>query len=129
MNERDYCYELYEKMAAEQDAYRDWLRSQSAEEILNHACEYTIREDIVMAMGVMATEEIEKIWLSPQHAKALLDSPSPLADVYTEWNNAESNHMDDIRAAIVSRAAYAMQNSMKETGKQAPQVTVSYKER
>ncbi len=40
---------LYEKMAAEQDKFRDWLKSQPPEEILNHTYEYTIREDIVMA--------------------------------------------------------------------------------
>ena len=41
---------LYEKMAAEQDKFRDWLKSQPPEEILNHAYEYTVREDILMAM-------------------------------------------------------------------------------
>ena len=52
-------------MAAEQDAFRDWLKSQYPEEVLNHAYEYTIREDIVMAM-----EELE---LSDNQAK-----PPPL---------------------------------------------------
>ena len=41
---------LYEKMAAEQDKFRDWLKSHPPEEILNHAYEYTVREDILMAM-------------------------------------------------------------------------------
>ena len=41
-------------MAAEQDKYRDWLKSQPPEEILHHTYEYTVREDIVMAM-----EELE----------------------------------------------------------------------
>ena len=50
MNTNDLNTALYEKMAAEQDNYRDWLKSQSPEEVLNHAYEYTIREDIVMAM-------------------------------------------------------------------------------
>ena len=30
---------LYEKMAAEQDKFRDWLKSQPPEDILNHANE------------------------------------------------------------------------------------------
>ena len=30
---------LYEKMAAEQDKFRDWLKSHPPEEILNHAYE------------------------------------------------------------------------------------------
>ena len=41
---------LYEKMAAEQDKFRDWLKSQPPEEILKHTYEYTVREDILMAM-------------------------------------------------------------------------------
>ena len=54
MNTNDLNTALYEKMAAEQDKFRDWLKSQPPEEVLNHAYEYTIREDIVMAM-----EELE----------------------------------------------------------------------
>ena len=41
---------LYEKMAAEQDKFRDWLKSQPPNEILHHAYEYAVREDILMAM-------------------------------------------------------------------------------
>ena len=40
----------YEKMAAEQDKYRDWLKSQPPEEILHHAYEYTVREDILICL-------------------------------------------------------------------------------
>ena len=36
---------LYEKMFAEQETYRAWLLSQPPEEILNHAYEYTMREE------------------------------------------------------------------------------------
>ena len=50
MNANDLNAALYEKMAAEQDQYRDWLKSQPPEEILHHAYEYSVREDIVMAM-------------------------------------------------------------------------------
>ena len=67
MNSNEKNTALYEKMAAEQDTFRDWLKSQSPEEVLNHAYEYTVREDIVMAM-----EELE---LSDNQAQALLDSP------------------------------------------------------
>ena len=54
MNTNDLNTALYEKMAAEQDKYRDWLKSQPPEKILHHTYEYTVREDIVMAM-----EELE----------------------------------------------------------------------
>lgn len=45
MNERDYSAELYEKMRAEQEQYRNHLLNQRPEEILNHTWEYTMRED------------------------------------------------------------------------------------
>ena len=87
---------LYEKMAAEQDKYRDWLKSQPPEEILHHTYEYTVREDIVMAM-----EELE---LTDAQAQALLESPSPLADVYRYFEKLETGYMDVIRDSIESRA-------------------------
>ena len=41
MKPNDLNTALYEKMAAEQDNYRDWLKSQPPEEILHHTYEYT----------------------------------------------------------------------------------------
>ena len=41
---------LYKKMFAEQEKYREWLLSQAPNEILNHCYEYTVREDIVLAL-------------------------------------------------------------------------------
>lgn len=96
MGETDYNALLYEKMKAEQDKYRDWLLTQKPAEILNHTYEYTMREDIVMAM-----EELE---LTPKQAKALLKSPCPLADVYKEFQDRETEHMDTIRDSIETRA-------------------------
>lgn len=96
MNTNDLNTALYEKMAAEQDKFRDWLKSQPPEEILHHTYEYTVREDIVMAM-----EELE---LTDAQAKALLESPSPLADVYRYFEKLETGYMDVIRDSIESRA-------------------------
>ena len=86
---------LYEKMAAEQDKFRDWLKSQPPEEILNHAYEYTVREDILMAM--------EELGLPQSRAAALLASPSPLADVYKEFADRETSYMDVVRDSIEQR--------------------------
>ena len=96
MNTNDLNTALYEKMAAEQDKYRDWLKSQPPEEILHHTYEYTVREDIVMAM--------EQLELTDAQAQALLDSPSPLADVYRYFEKLETGYMDVIRDSIESRA-------------------------
>lgn len=96
MSETEYNARLYEKMKAEQDKYRDWLLAQEPAEILNHTYEYTMREDIVMAM-----EELE---LTPKQAKALLKSPCPLDDVYKEFRDREVEHMNTIRDSIETRA-------------------------
>src|SRR5699024_6834198 len=96
MNANDLNAALYEKMAAEQGQYRDWLKSQPPEEILHHAYEYSVREDIVMAM-----EELE---LTDAQAQARLDSSSPLADVYRYFEKLETAHMDVVRDSIDNRA-------------------------
>ena len=96
MGETDYNTLLYEKMKAEQDKYRDWLLTQPPTEILNHTYEYTMREDIVMCM--------EEMKLTPKQARALLKSPCPLDDVYKEFKDRESEHMDTIRDSIETRA-------------------------
>lgn len=96
MNQEQLNTALYEKMAAEQNEYRDWLKSQSPEEILSHAYEYSMREDMVM--------EMEELELSEEQAEVLLASPSPLADLYDEFRDMESRHMDDIRDCIEGRA-------------------------
>ena len=79
---------LYEKMFAEQETWRTWLLSQPPEEILKHTYEYTAREDIVLSL--------EYHNLPVAQARALLRSPSPLADVYKDWEKKKTGYMDDI---------------------------------
>ena len=93
---QDLTTALYEAMAKEQANFRDWLVKQPPEEILNHTYEYTVREDILMAM-----EELE---LPREQGEALLFSPSPLADVYRHFSDLETGYMDLIRDSIESRA-------------------------
>jgi hypothetical protein len=87
---------LYEKMFAEQEKYRSWLLSQPPAEILNHAYEYVMREDILLSL--------EYSDLSDGQAKALLKSPAPLVDVFKDWERRETGHMEDIRETMESRA-------------------------
>ena len=80
--------------------FRDWLKSQPPEEILKHTYEYTVREDILMAM--------EELDLPQSRAAALLASPSPLADVYKEFADRETSYMDVVRNGIEQRAEAAL---------------------
>ena len=89
--------QLYQKMFAEQAHFKDWLLTQTPEEVLNHAYEYTCREDILLSL--------EYNDLSPRQAKALLKSPTPLADVFKKWEASEDNHhMENIWNAVEARA-------------------------
>ena len=96
MNETDYNARLYEKMKAEQDKYRDWLLHQEPSEILNHTYEYTVREDILMTLEVND--------LSDKQCRALLKSPSPLGDVFKDFEKRETGYMNEVRDTLECRA-------------------------
>lgn len=76
--------------------YREWLLEQSKEEILNHAFEFSVMQDVFFGM--------ETLELSADEAKALLDSPSPLKDVCDDFCKLETDRMDVIRSCIRNRA-------------------------
>lgn len=82
----------YDRLLAEQKSFRDWLLKQPAEEVLNHAYEYAMREDIVYAM-----EDLE---LSESQALALLGSETPLSNIYKTYLNVETDHMEVIQNCI-----------------------------
>lgn len=100
---------LYKKMFAEQEQYRDWLLSQPSEEILNHCYEYTVREDILMSLEYHDLPSVQ--------ARALLKSPSPLADVFTDWEHKESGYMDDIWHTVEDRAKTEVAKQQKKDEK------------
>ena len=81
MNESQINLDLYNKMRDEQDEYRHWLLAQTPKEILNHASEYSAREDILATMC--------EGHLPPMLAKALMGTEHPLACVYAELQNSD----------------------------------------
>ena len=105
MNTNDLNTALYEKMAAEQDKYRDWLKSQSPAEVLNHAYEYTVREDILMSLEYHDLEDSQ--------ARALLKSGKPLKQIFERWENQETSYMDTVWDTVQeqARAAEAKQKA------------------
>ena len=96
---------LYEKMFAEQEKFRDWLLSQPAAEILNHAYEYTVREDILMSLEYHDLEDSQ--------ARALLKSGKPLKQIFERWENQETSYMDTVWDTVQeqARAAEAKQKA------------------
>ena len=99
---------LYEKMSAEQDKFRAWLMDQPPADILDHAVEYAVREDILM--------EMEALELPDDQARALLASPDTMADIYKTFSKmADTGHMDVVRESIEDRAAtLSMEQAVQE---------------
>lgn len=106
MNNQELNTALYEKLFAEQEKFKGWLLTQPPSEILNHAYEYVMREDIVLAM--------EYHDLTDEQAKALLASPSPLDEIFHDFENIEGDHMDVIRDCIESRANKNIEKQREE---------------
>ncbi len=79
---------LYKKMFAEQEAYRDWLKQQPVDDILRLSYEYTAREDILLSL--------EYNDLSAREAALLLESDTPLADVFKRFESSENGYMEII---------------------------------
>lgn len=98
--------ELYNRMFEEQEHYRNWLLSLPPEEILFHAFSYSVREDILMTQ--------EENNFSIEKCKALLESPTPLADMKRAYDKTETNYMDDIRNVMENYADDTLRENKKK---------------
>lgn len=98
--------ELYNRMFEEQEHYRNWLLSLPPEEILFHAFSYSVREDILMTQ--------EENNFSIEKCKALLESPTPLADMKRAYDKTETNYMDDIRNVMENYADDILRENKKK---------------
>ena len=99
-------HNLHEKMQREQNEYRAWLLAQPPEEILNHAYEYSSREDILIAL--------ENVSLRPAQLRALLESQAPLADIYKDYRDHDTNALDIMARCIEDRADINLMESTKK---------------
>ena len=108
MADTELSSKLYEKMSAEQDKFRAWLMDQPPADILLHAVEYAVREDILMEIGALE--------LPDDQARALLASPDTMADIYKTFSKmADTGHMDVVRESIEDRAAtLSMEQAVQE---------------
>ena len=94
--------QLAEKMTAEFNTYRDWLLKQPPEEMLNHAYEYTTKENLLNVLG--DTD------LKPQQIETLLRSPCPLEDVFKDCVHIDqSDYNYTLKVLIDQRADIEME--------------------
>lgn len=93
--------QLYQKLSEAQDSYRNWLLSQTLEEILNHCYEYFTRQNVLVIM--------EDADLSDEQAAALLQAKDALGDICYDFAKADTNYMDVLRDTIENRADQEIQ--------------------
>lgn len=96
MTQKEMNAALFDKMNEEMKQFSNWLLTQPPEEILNHSYEYATKFDIIA--------DIECLELSTERARALLQSDTPLNDVYKAYDKQETFAMDIITNCIESRA-------------------------
>ena len=123
MADTELSSKLYEKVSAEQDKFRAWLMGQPPADILDHAVEYAVREDILMEIGALE--------LPDDQARALLASPDTMADIYKTFSKmADTGHMDVVRESIEDRAAtLSMEQAVEQAVQEAVQTEMEMQER
>lgn len=123
MADTELSSKLYEKVSAEQDKFRAWLMGQPPADILDHAVEYAVREDILMEIGALE--------LPDDQARALLASPDTMADIYKTFSKmADTGHMDVVRESIEDRAAtLSMEQAVEQAVQEAVQTEMEIQEK
>jgi hypothetical protein len=87
---------LYEKVRAEQQEFVSSLKTMTPENVIQHAYELVIREDILLSL--------EENDLDARQCKALLRERKPLDKLFLAWEKHEGDHMNEIRDCIENKA-------------------------
>ncbi len=93
---------LCEKVQAEYDGFIARLSEMSAEEVLEHAYEKVIKEDLLI---LFQYGDIE-----PKQAKAFCKMKYPLDYCYHEWRNNDYSYMDLLQDTIGDASRKAIQH-------------------
>lgn len=110
--------QLYQKMFAEQERFKEELMQLPPGEILQKAYEYVCREDILLSL--------EYNDLSPKQAKALLKSPTPLADVYKDFSKLETDYMSIVAQCVEDRADDLLKEEQQQNPPKVYRQSVTY---
>lgn len=86
---------LYEKLYAEQNGFIESLKNSTPENVIQHAYELVIREDILLSL--------EENGLDARQCKALLRERKPLDKLFLAWEKHEGDHMNEIRIVLKIR--------------------------
>ncbi|MBO4898624.1 MAG: DUF3848 domain-containing protein [Clostridia bacterium] len=100
---------LYEKAIKEQSDFIEYLKTLPPEQIISHAYEKALRDDILMTF--------ECDYLTDEQIMELVKLDKPLAACYKEWLNADCSYMDMLRETIERYANTLAEDNTKEHGK------------
>ena len=100
---------LYDKLFAEQEAYRGWLLSQPPEEILKHAYEYTVREDILLTF--------ENKDVDDEQGRVLLALEDTMSELFKAFEHRETNYMDVVSDTVYDLASILLSEEEREKNK------------
>ena len=96
---------LYEKMVESQNKMKDWLQSQSFDDMMRGAYEYLVRNDILL--------HLEFHDLSDVQAFALLETEDPLAAIFEAFTKVEDHHMERVEETIENHANSLIEEKRK----------------
>ena len=100
--------QLTAKMTDEFNSFRDWMLTQPPEEILNHARDYVIKQDILL--------NVADADLSPSELETLLNLTSPLNDVFEDIRNMD----DEGYVSFLSEKMYTLADGIMASQREAP---------
>lgn len=98
--------QLYDKMVASQEKMKDWLQSQSFDDMMQNAREYLVREDIVLSF--------EFHDLSDEQVFALWEREDPLAELYAAFEKAEDHHMEKVKDTLENHADFLIAEKQRK---------------
>ena len=98
--------QLYDKMVASQEKMKDWLQSQSFDDMMRNAREYLVREDIVLAF--------EFHDLSDEQVFALWEREDPLAELYAAFEKVEDRHMEIVKDTLENHADFLITEKQRK---------------
>ena len=98
--------QLYDKLVASQEKMKDWLQSQSFDDMMRNAREYLVREDIVLSF--------EFHDLSDEQVFALWEREDPLAELYAAFEKAEDHHMEKVNDTLENHADFLITEKQRK---------------
>lgn len=96
----DYIAQLRDKAQREYDGFVESLKQMPSAQVLEHAYEKVMKEELVSC--ICSTE------LSQKEAKALCQMHNPLQELYQEWLHNDFSYMDLLKETITDRAESAV---------------------